>query len=302
MKSPKTLLYQWISRHFLNGCSNYNTLEVRRASRSKKLARDMFAANDLPHAAGLVFVNPLKAWRFAREHGYPLCIKPNVGGFSRGSHFPINNAGEFWRAMALVKLWWPSSVVERYLEGVNYRVLATDTDLVSVIRRYPPYVDGNGRDSIATLIDAENAVREEMQLFPTVRPLRLNAETRRHLARQGLDEHSVPWDGERVTLFHRLTLASGGVVETVNRSTIPAANRELFLKVVKLFDARLFGIDIILEKGMETDWREQKCILLEVNSRPFTRMHEFPRFGPVDDLADFHHRMKEFKVDGAQTF
>ena len=38
------------------------------------------------------------------------------------------------------------------MSGANYRVLATPDAMVSVIRRYPPFVDGNGRDDISTLI------------------------------------------------------------------------------------------------------------------------------------------------------
>ena len=35
MKSLKAALYAWISRRYMAGCSNYNTLDVRRGCRSK---------------------------------------------------------------------------------------------------------------------------------------------------------------------------------------------------------------------------------------------------------------------------
>jgi len=147
----KQLVYKWISKKYMDGCSNYNSLEVRRASRSKDQARAMFAKHDVPHARGRIFINPFTAHKFAKEHGFPLCIKPNVSGFSRGSHFPITNNKELWKAALMVKVWWPSSVVEQYLHGANYRVLATQDQIVSVIRRSPPFIDGNGTDTIGTL-------------------------------------------------------------------------------------------------------------------------------------------------------
>ena len=101
VKSFKALIYRWISQKYMAGCSNYNSLQVRKASRSKKQARLMFEKHDLPHARGTLFFNPLTAHRFAKEHGFPLCIKPNVSGFSRGSHFPINNYRELWKACLL---------------------------------------------------------------------------------------------------------------------------------------------------------------------------------------------------------
>jgi D-alanine-D-alanine ligase-like ATP-grasp enzyme len=302
VKSLRSLVYRWISQKYMAGCSNYNTLQVRKASRSKKQARDMFSRHDIPHARGTLFLNPWTAHRFAREYGFPLCIKPNVSGFSRGSHFPINDYRELWKAALLVKVWWPTSIVEQYLLGANYRVLATNDGLVSVIRRYPPFVDGNGRDTIGTLIDTENRVREEMGLFPTIHPIQKSQATIDYLRRQHKTLDTVPADGERVYTFNRIALAPGGVIEVIDQSTIPAVNRELFLKVVNAFDAKLFGIDVIFEEGIETDYRQQRCIFLEVNSRPYTRMHNFPRYGMRENLDEFYSEMDSLVIADSDIF
>lgn len=302
MKKLKQLVYQWISKRYMDGCSNYNSLEVRRRSRSKQQAREMFARHKVPHAQGKIFVNPFTAKRFAEEHGYPLVIKPNVSGFSRGSHFPITNEKELWKAALMVKVWWPSSVVEQYLLGANYRVLATQDEIVSVIRRYPPFIDGDGQHNIGDLIDNENAVREQMQLHPTIYPIKKSPAISDYLAKQSLSFSSVPANGERVYLFNRVALAPGGIVETIDQNLIPDVNKSLFMDVVKQFDANLFGIDVILENGIEQDYSSQKCIFLEVNSRPYTRMHEKPRFGPVDDLQPFYAKMDSMAVTDTNTF
>jgi len=284
------------------GCSNYNSLNVRKASRSKRQAREMFAQHDFPHARGMLFYNPWSAYRFAQKHGFPLCIKPNVSGFSRGSHFPINSYRELWKAALMAKLWWPGSIVEQYLDGANYRVLATDENLVSVIRRYPPFVDGNGKDTVAQLIDTENATRERMGLYPTMNPIPKSSATISYLAKTGKSLDTVPAAGERVYTFNRVALAPGGIVEIIDQASIPAANRELFLRLIKAFDARLFGIDVIFEEGIEKDYREQGCIFLEVNSRPYTRMHSFPRYGEAEDLQSFYDEMDALTVVDADTF
>ncbi|MFK8080095.1 MAG: hypothetical protein AB8B97_07420 [Granulosicoccus sp.] len=302
MKSPKALIYGWISQKYMAGCSNYNSLQVRKASRSKRQARTMFAQHGIPHAKGTLFINPFKAHRFAREHGFPLCIKPDVSGFSRGSHFPINNYRELWKAALLVKVWWPASIVEQYLLGANYRVLATDTDMVSVIRRYPPFVIGNGKDTIDKLIDDENALRKDMGLYPTMYPIDKGASTVAYLAKSGKTLATVPAGDERVHTFNRVALAPGGIVEIIDQSTIPAANRELFLRIIKAFDAKLFGIDVIFEQGIDKDYREQRCIFLEVNSRPYTRMHSYPRYGTAENLNAFYAEMDALAVADADTF
>jgi len=302
VKSLKTLIYKWISQKYMAGCSNYNSLQVRKASRSKKQARAMFNQHDFPHAKGDVFLSPWSAHKFAKKHGFPICIKPNVSGFSRGSHFPITNFKELWRAALWVKVWWPTSIVEQYLEGANYRVLATQEGMVSVIRRYPPFVDGNGSDTIEQLIDAENAIREEMGLYPTIYPMSKSQASIDYLKKQGLTMESVVPEGERVYTFNRVALAPGGIVETIDQSTIPEVNRQLFMAVTKAFDAKLFGIDVIFEKGIEFDYREQNCILLEVNSRPYTRMHDFPRYGKKENLDAFYEEMDALTVADSETF
>ena len=237
-----------------------------------------------------------------REHGFPLVIKPNVSGFSRGSHFPINNFKELWIAALWVKVWWPSSIVEQYLLGANYRVLATDTDMVSVIRRYPPFVDGNGKDAIDKLIDDENALRAEMGLHPTIYPIAKSPQVVKYLQQHNLSLESVPGDGERIYLFNRVALAPGGVVEIIDQDTIPEVNRDLFLKVIKAFDAKLFGIDVIFEKGIDVPYTDHKCIFLEVNSRPYTRMHDFPHYGEKEDLADFYKAMESLVIADSDIF
>ena len=285
MKKLKAWVYAWISEKYMKDCSNYNSLAVRKSCRSKALGRQVFAAHDLPHARGLKFFWPWTAIRFAGEHGFPLVIKPNVSGYSRGSYFPINSYGELWKAIFKAKYWWPTTMVEQYLKGANYRVLATDQKLISVIRRYPPFVMGNGTDSIAALIDSENRIREEMGLYPVMHPIEKDEKVRAHLEKQGLSLESVPADGEMVEVFHRVALAPGGIVEIIDQGTIPEENRAFFYSVVKAFDANIFGIDVIFEKGIEVPVSQQKCILVEVNSRPYIKMHHYPRYGQKEDFS-----------------
>lgn len=302
MNALKKLIYQWISKQFMDDCSSYNSLEVRKSCRSKKQAREAFAKNNVPHAQGLIFLNPLKAVQFAKKHGFPLVVKPNVSGFSRGSHFPIVSFSELWKAIFLAKLWWPTTVVEQYLEGQNYRVVVAQGKIMSVLQRYAPFVIGNGVDSISSLIDAENAIRAEMNLYPCIHPLQKGKVTRKFLKKRGYDLDSVPDDGERVTLFYRISLAPGGVVRTIEQQTIPEVNQELFKSVLDLFDANILGIDVILEKGIETDYRDQQCIFLEVNSRPYLKMHNYPRYGKKEDLSSYFEGLEQLEIRQAEIF
>jgi len=302
MRKLKAALYRWLSARYMHGCTSYNTLEVRKGCRSKAQARAVFAANEVPHARGFVFFLPWKVRAFVKAHGFPVVVKPNVSGYSRGSYFPINNFAELWRGIILAKAWWPTTVIEQYLAGANYRVLATGEKLVSVIRRYPPLITGNGRDSIDQLIDAENRVRAQMKLHPVIFPISKSKLVVAHLKKRGMTLDSVPGEGERVELFHRVALAPGGIVETIDQNTIAADNAELFKSVVRMFNANLLGIDVIFERGIETSYREQKCIFIEVNSRPYAQMHHFPRYGKAEDLSAAYAELDQLDIADKDIF
>ena len=298
----KKIIYAWISKTFMGGCSNYNSLEVRRSCRSKEQARDRFKQGGIPHAQGLIFFNPFAAVRFAKRYGFPLVIKPNVSGFSRGSHFPIRNHKELWKAIFFAKCWWPFTVVEQFLEGKNYRVVVANGKIVYVLQRYAPSVKGDGISTISQLMLKENKVREEMQLYPVIHPLKENAQSRAFLAKQGLNFNSVPKQGQRVTLFYRISLAPGVVLEVIDKQLLPEVNKLLLKEVLHLFDANILGIDVILEKGIEHDYREQKCIFLEVNSRPYLKMHAYPRYGEPEDLSAYFDELDSLEIKQSDTF
>ncbi|MCJ8336951.1 MAG: hypothetical protein MJK10_00620 [Pseudomonadales bacterium] len=302
MLGLKQRLYAAISKQFMSDCSSYNSLEVRRGCRSKKQARDIFAANKVPHAKGKIFFGPLAAHKFIAEHGFPVVIKPNVSGFSRGSYFPIRNYKELYKALLLAKIWWPTTVIEQYLEGKNYRVVVIEGELMSAIERFPPTVTGNGRDSIRQLANTENKVREKMGLFPTIHPILESEQCIKHLAKQGLNFDSVPADGQSITLFYRIALAPGGTINTIDKSTIPEENTQLFLKVLKMFNANILGIDIIMQQGIDVPFTEQKCIMLEVNSRPYLKMHDVPRHGIREDLSHYYQKLDNLQITQSDTY
>ncbi|SIS97667.1 cyanophycin synthetase [Neptunomonas antarctica] len=302
MQNIKKSIYSWISQRYMNGCSSYNNLDVRKSCRSKEQARAVFSQGNVPHAKGLIFLSPFKAHSFAKTHGFPLVIKPNVSGYSRGSYFPINNFFELWKAIFLAKLWWPTTVVEQYLKGHNYRVVAIKGEIMSVIERYPPTVTGDGLQTISKLIDEENAIRKEMNLYPCIHPIEKNEQTISFLKKRQYSLDTIPAQGEDVILFYRISLAPGGTVRTIDKATIPEINRQLFVDVLDMFGANILGIDVIFEKGIEHAYQDQQCIFLEVNSRPYLKMHDYPRFGEKEDLSPYYSKLNKLDISNADTY
>ncbi len=296
MKSVKQFIYSWVDKKFLGGCSSFNSLTTRKSCRSKKQARLAFQQNGIPYARGTVFYGPLKPLNFVGRYGFPVVVKPNVGGFSRGSHFPITNYAELFKAVLLVKVWWPSSVIEQYLEGKNYRIVVVKDEVMSVIRRYPPFVVGDGISTIATLIDRENDVRQQMGLYPVIHPIEKNSRTAKYLKKRKMSFDSIPAIDQHITLHHRISLAPGGVVETLEKDCIHPDNLGLFLNILPIFKANILGIDAIFTDGIEISHKNQKVIFLEVNSRPYLKMHDYPRFGKKENLDRYYDILNSLDI------
>ncbi|WP_457577580.1 hypothetical protein [Desulfomarina sp.] len=204
--------------------------------------------------------------------------------------------------MIRARIWWPFSVVEQFLEGKNYRILVVREGIMSVIRRYPPFVDGDGSSTIGELIDRENAVRKKMGLFPVIHPIPKDRRIKSWLKKKEMSLESIPEKGVRVPLFNRIALAPGGVVEIIDKDTLPQENRQLFETILDYFDANILGIDAIFKEGIEKSYRDQQCILLEVNSRPYLKMHDFPRFGEAEDLSPFYDRLNSLEIAEQDVF
>ncbi len=126
--------------------------------------------------------------------------------------------------------------------------------------------------------------------------------TTRYLAKNGKTLLTIPDVGETVRLHHRIALAAGGVVENINQKTIPQENIELFLKIPNLLQANLLGIDAIFTEGIEVSWCDQQVIFLEINSRPYLKMHEYPRYGAKDDLHSSLKKLATLAIDDKDIF
>jgi cyanophycin synthetase len=298
----KKLIHKIIAKYFLPGCSDYNSVDVRRACRSKVQSREIFERNNLPYAKGDSFFTPMKAFEFANTHGFPLVIKPNVGGFSRGAHFPIKDKAHLLKASIFVKIWWPISIVEEYLLGKNYRVVVTKDGIMSILRRYPPFVTGDGKSNIEELINVENKKRQEMKLYPIVKDIPMSSPIKNYLAKQSLSLTSVLAENEKVYLHNKISLKLGSSVEIIEKDRLSSSNKEKLIKLLNSVNANILGIDVICKDGLEVDFDKQECIFLELNSRPFLAMHDKPRFGKIEDLSSFHDNLEKTKVDNRDIF
>ncbi|MDP9362556.1 MAG: cyanophycin synthetase, partial [Acidobacteriota bacterium] len=165
----------------------------------------------LPVPKGDVARSLQSALDIADEIGYPVILKPLAANHGRGISGRVSDPD------ALPAAWQRSSehgsrmVVEQFAEGRDHRVLVVDGKVVAAAERVPAHVIGDGRRSIAELIEVANRdPRRGVGHTKMLTRIPTDARAVGHLALNGRTMDAVPAEGEMVTLAATANLSTGG--------------------------------------------------------------------------------------------
>ena len=108
--------------------------------------------------------------------------------------------------------------------------------------------------------------------------------------------------GKKVYLHHKISLNLGSSIEIVDKHVLTENNIEQLQSILNGFNANILGIDVICETGVHVDFSLQKCIFLELNSRPFLAMADYPRYGKIEDLSEFYQELNSIAITDNKIF
>ena len=130
--------------------------------------------------------------------GGPSVVKPAAGtGAGSGITSGIANEEQLRRAL-LRAARYGKLILERQVPGTVYRFLYLDGELLDAVRKLPPSVVGDGRSTIAELVQQENRRRLDAHGSAGFSVLKLDLDALFTLAAAGLDASSVPVQSTRV--------------------------------------------------------------------------------------------------------
>lgn len=212
-------------------------------------------------------------------------VKPASGNKGRGVTVGVT-VDTFREAWDLATAISPSVLVESHFRGgIEARYLVIDGACVSVVRRLPPHVRGDGAHTIAALIEMRNAVRLRNPHLSS-RPIIMDAHRLRVLASQGYDLSSVPASGQAVVLDTKAGLSTGGDAMDITDDVHPGmrAVAERAAGVMPGLD--VIGFDILArDHGLPPD--PAGYIVVEGNTRPGLGGHVYPSYGQPREVASF---------------
>ena len=258
--------------------SDYTSAIGVEIAQDKDDTRRVLGNIGLPVPQGDTATSVEAALEIAREIGYPLLLKPLDASHGRGISGRLDDEAGVRRAFPVAQEFGRRVVVERYVEGRDYRVLVVDGRVVACAERIPAHVVGDGARTVAELIvEANRDPRRGKGHTRTLTRLPSDARTVEFLAERGLSLESVPARGERVLLRVTANLSTGGTsidrTDEIHPDNVTAC--EMAAGVVGLDIA---GIDV-LSPDISIPFRESGAVIIEVNAAPGLRMHTHPSEG-----------------------
>lgn len=257
----------------------YNTLDLNPVGASD-IAKDKDYANffmrkmGYPTISGKTFFsgewceaigskrNIHAAYRYAQTIGFPLVVKPNSG--TQGTDVAlVHSKKEFYRAMRAIFRHDRVALVQRYVQGRDYRIVVLDKEIISAYERIPLNVIGDGRSTILQLLK-----KKQREFHISKRDTNINVKDSRiknKLARQGKTLPWIPKLGEQVFLLDNANLSTGGDAVDVTNHIHPAF-KKLAVQLTRDMGLRLCGVDLMVDGDIIE--KPKKYWILEINAAP----------------------------------
>ncbi len=251
------------SHRFDSTFTEHTSLTATRLARHKPDCARVLRAHGLPTPRHLLVNDEAQAVVAARRLGGAVVVKPADRDGGSGVSTGLRDEAAVRAAWREARACSPHVLVEQHVPGRDYRLLVLQGELVFAIERVPAGVDGDGRSTVAALIEAANAEPERRTLL---RPLVVDHGARARLAAQGLELASVPAAGVRVELSGKANIAAGGRPVAVTSKVHPD-NAALAVAAADALRLDLAGIDL-LTPDISRSWRQHGGAICEVNAKP----------------------------------
>ncbi len=250
----------------------------------KNLANRLLADLGLPVPKQRVVYDVDEAVAAAERIGYPVVIKPLDGNHGRG--VTVNIAGEDGVADAFENAEAEGSavVVETMLRGDDHRLLVVNGQLAAAARRVPGHVKGDGRHTIAELVDIVNQdPRRGVGHENVLTRIELDNQAKGLLEERGYTADTVPADGEEVYLRKTANISTGGTAVDVT-DTIHPDNKLMAERAIQAIGLDVGAVDF-LTTDITKSYRDTGGGICEINAGPGLRMHIAPSEGTPRDVG-----------------
>ena len=254
---------RWMYSSFTDATPNI----AAQLARNKLWAAAMLQQAGIPVPAGKLASDVGQAVQIAEQLGYPVVVKPVDLDGGLGVAAGLLSAEEVKTSFQRAQAHSRNILVEKHVEGKDYRVTVFQDEVIWAIERVPGGVTGDGRSTVRELVERLNAdPRRGEGTHAPLKRLVLDEEASALLRRAGLDDDSVPADGRFLRLRSAANVASGGTPVPVFDRIHPD-NRYLAIRAAQALRLDLAGVDLLIPDISES-WRQTGAAICEVNAQP----------------------------------
>ncbi len=268
--SNTTFLLGW-GRHsrMLSSSSTERTsaLSVSLA-RDKVATRNFLMRCDIPTPNQRTVHNLVETIVAAQGMGFPVVIKPRSSDGGAGVTTNILSEADLEKAFNLAAAEGGGVLLERHINGREYRFLIVNGRLLSVHERVPARVTGNGINTISHLIEQENDRRQRVRKngFSNI-SISLGDDSDACLAAQGLNLRSIPAEGQDVRLRMVPKVQTGGATVQIDPASVHPEVVAAAEKAARMMRLDIAGVDI-LARNLSQSLHESGAVITEVNAIP----------------------------------
>ncbi|WP_343347306.1 acetate--CoA ligase family protein [Sphingomicrobium sp. XHP0239] len=271
-----------IGRHAVELSGTFSQVTPRNATAHAKLkhyASTLLARALLPAPAFALCSSADEAERNAEAIGYPVVVKPADRDGGKGVEAGLRDASEVRDAFAAAAEVSRTVMVEKHVEGRDYRLTVFRGETIWAVERRPAGVMGNGQSSVLELVAALNAEPGRGDdTHSRLKRISLGEREGSLLAVQDLSPDSIPEDGRFVRLARKSNVTAGGTPIAVTEDMHPD-NAALAARAAEVLHLDIAGVDLILP-DISRSWRETGGAICEVNANPelggTTSLHLYP--------------------------
>lgn len=263
-------------------CNSTSAVSVDIAC-DKLLSKNILMDQCIPVAEGYKVNNYIDLLFKAERIGYPVVLKPRFGNQGKGVIVNIKNQKELVNAYRIINNKFQNIMIEKYINGKDYRACVVDGKVVAVAQRIPPYIIGNGKSTIYELIKELN--RDERRGDGHEKPLtkvKIDKELKNNINKVGYTLGHILPKGDKLELRYNANLSTGGVAVDCT-DLICNETKEVCERVAKAIGIDICGIDICCE-DISKPLNDNEGIM-EVNAAPGIRMHQYPYKGESRNVA-----------------
>lgn len=250
----------------------------------KGRTKTILSSMGIPVAKGIIIDTEVQALKAAEDIGYPLVMKPLIGNHGRGITINILTQEELILSFNKAKEVYDTCLVEKYLEGLDFRILVINGKFVAAACRKPAYVIGNGVSTIQQLIENLNKDEERgIGHGKNLTKVTIDDMTEMLLAKKEYTLESILAKGDKIQISTTSNLSAGGISKDVT-GTVHPLNKAMAERISNIIGLNVMGIDVIAD-SLEQPLINGTSAVLEVNAAPGFRMHLNPQKGNSINIA-----------------